>query len=436
MAIRSALTSGLVALMGLTAVAACSAATTNEMRGVWLNASQTAKAGTAEQTAERLEGHGFNAVFMRYEADSEPLRNLIAACRRHHVATHIWLFRPPIEKRDAWKCLSYDLAKDTMVPGRECLCDEEYLQACEEKVRQIAREYDVDGIHFDEVGFGFPWQSLCDRCKQRFIADTNVKVLDWPNDVMRLGQVTRTNMLNLGAWRGPYLDAFVKWRCGRVAKYLQRLCDAAKSVRPLTVSYAAMAEPSADEVFYGENLAELARIFDFIVPMSYYTQYSGMSGGRPEWTAEICQILAKWVHQGNPKCQVYAGISAYGADGGWFAPVRELYEKLVAAGTITPEQRTEHLKYRTCKQGFDSLAWLRAEGKVSQDEYEQVKAKLEARTPTSDEMVRAVRSIRKAGLSGFVFFRYECMFEDAVQGVIGQDLWPRLKETLAEPTVP
>lgn len=285
------------------------------------------------------------------------------------------------------------------------------------------REYEVDGIHFDEVGFGMPWQSLCERCRKAFAADTGAAVTDWPNDVIRVAKVTRTNALDLAAWRGPQLDAFVGWRCGRVTQYLRRLCEAARSVRPVAVSYAAMPEPSANRVFYGEDLAELGKVFDFIVPMSYYTQY-GM-GARPEWTAETCQALAAWVHQGNPQCRVYAGISAYGADGGWFESVRALYDKLVAAGAVTTDQRREHLQHRTCKQGFESLEWLHGEGKIDQAEYDRVKAILDARTPTSDELVRAVASVRQAHLPGFVFFRYECMFEDRTQGVIDLVQSPR-----------
>ena len=420
-------------LVALALGATASIGFAKEARGVWLSASYAAKCGeTADQIADRLAQCGFNMVFASYEPNSQPLRALLSACRQRHIETHLWLFRPPVELKDAWHCRSYDVGKHAMVPGRGCLCDEEYLAACEEKVRQIVREYDVDGVQFDEVGYGQPWESLCERCGKAFAADTHKEVKDWPNDVIRVGQLTGKNSFEFDQWGGPQFEAFVQWRCERLAKYLKRLADAARSVRPLTISYAAMSEPSADRVFYGEDLAELAKSFDFIAPMSYYTQYSGMSGGRPEWTAEVCKTLGDWIHQGNPRCQVYAGISAYGADGGWAEPVRALYDKLVASGAITADQRKEHLKCTTCKQGFDSLEWLHTEGRITPEEYDRAKAALDARTPTADEMVRAVQAIRKAGLPGMIFFRYECMFEDRVQGVIGQDLWPRLQAEFAE----
>lgn len=427
----------LAVAMAFVAATAALAGPGKEMRGVWLSASLAAKDGeTPEQTAQRLEDHGFNAVFVSYQPNSEPLRSLLSACRRHHVETHLWVFRPPVEMKDSWRCLSYDEGKGAMVPGHACFCDEEYLAACEEKVRQIVREYDVDGVQFDEVGFSRPWQSLCERCRQKFAADTHTAVSDWPNDVIRVGQVTKANTLDYAAWRGPGFDAFIQWRCGRLTEYLRRLRDAARSVRPVTVSYAAMPELPADRTFYGEDLAELGKVFDFIVPMSYYTEYAGMSGGRPEWTAETCKSLAAWVHQGNPDCRVYAGISAYGSDGGWREPIRDLFQKQVAAGAITLDQQKEHMKYFTCKQGLESLEWLHAEGKLSTEDYERVKGVVDRRVPTSHEIVQAIQSVRKAGLPGFVFFRYECMFEDREQGVIGQDLWPRLKEVFGAPAAP
>lgn len=413
--------------------AAVAAAPAKEARGVWLSASTTAKFESAEQTAARLAAAGFNLVLPRYEANSEPLRALIAACHARHLEVHLWLFRPPVTMQEAWRCQSYNETKHEFTSGQGCLCDEQYLAANEELVRQIAREYEVEGLHFDEVGFGRPWQSLCDRCRQRFAADTGLPVADWPGDVIRLDKITRENRLDPAAWGGPHCQAFLHWRCCRLAAYLKRLRDAARSVRPLTISYAVMAELSADEMYYGEDLAELAKVFDFLVPMSYYTEYAGMSGGRPEWTAEVCRALADWAHRGNPDCLVYAGVSAYGADGGWREPIRDLYQKLVAAGSLTAEQQREHMKYLGCKQGLQSLQWLRDEGKITADEYERVRKIVEDRTPTSEELVRAVQSVRAAGLPGAVFFRYECMFEDRGQGVIGADLWDRLGELYREP---
>jgi hypothetical protein len=319
-----------------------------------------------------------------------------------------------------------------MTAGGACLCEEEYLRACEDKVREIVREYEFDGIHFDEVGFSRPWQSLCDRCRQRFSADTGLAVPDWPNDVIRVAKATPAAIHDLAAWRGEHFDAFIRWRCGRVTDYLRRLCDAARSVRPLVVSYAAMAEQWADPLYYGEDLAELAKVFDFLVPMSYYTQYS-MSQGRPEWTAEVCRSLAEWAHQGNPACKVYAGISAYGSDGGWREPLRDTFQRLVAEGALTAEQQQEHLHYTTCREAFESLEWLRSEAKIRPEEYEQLRTTLDERTPTSDEILRAVESVRAARLPGFVFFRYFCMFEDHTQGVIGKDLWPRLQQAFPAP---
>lgn len=418
-----------VALVAVAVGVAPSAGATNEARGVWMSASQTAKTGeTAEQTAERLANCGFTMVLPRYEANSEALRNLIAACHRHHLQVHVWLFRPPVETKDEWRCLSYAEAKQQMVPGQACLCEEAYLAACEEKVRQIVREYDMDGIHFDEVGYGRPWQSLCDRCRHQFMTDTGLDAADWPNNAFQFSKITRENRLNTAAWGGPDVQAFIHWRSKRLALYLRRLCDAARSVRPMPVSYAAMPEPSADEAFYGEDLAQLAKVFDFMVPMSYYTEY----GGTPEWTGETCRTLAEWIHRGNPNCQVYGGISAYGADGGWREPIRDLYKRLVAEGVIAADEQREHMKYLSCRQGVESVEWLHTAGKITPEEYERVKAIVDRRTPTSEELVRAIQSVRRAGLPGFVFFRYECMFEDRGQGVIGWDLWPRLQAAFAE----
>ena len=83
-------------------VAAPVAGVPEELRGVWMNASATARTGeTAEQTTERLASHGFSAVFVNYEANSEPLRALLAACRQHGLQTHLWLFRPRVETKEA-----------------------------------------------------------------------------------------------------------------------------------------------------------------------------------------------------------------------------------------------------------------------------------------------------------------------------------------------
>ena len=81
---------------------------------------------------------------------------------------------------------------------------------------EVARNYPVDGLHFDYIRYPDGEHCYCEGCRKRFEADSGKPVARWPGD----------------CYRGPRRDEYRTWRCRQITRVVEAVSREAKRVRP------------------------------------------------------------------------------------------------------------------------------------------------------------------------------------------------------------
>ena len=81
---------------------------------------------------------------------------------------------------------------------------------------EVARKYEVDGLHFDYIRYPDRDKCYCDGCRSRFEQHTGKQVANWPTD----------------CYSGELRDAYTQWRCDQITRLVKAVHDEAKQIRP------------------------------------------------------------------------------------------------------------------------------------------------------------------------------------------------------------
>jgi hypothetical protein len=127
----------------------------------------------------------------------------------------------------------------------------------------LARDYDIDGFMFDYIrwDYGGADMPLGEEAKQKFIADTNLTDVVWPDDVL------------LG---GRYYWQFIEWRMKVIDEVVRDMVNWMKAIKPNLV-FSAAVFPAFDNcgnwwpMRIGQHTAEWVDqgYLDFVSPMLY-----------------------------------------------------------------------------------------------------------------------------------------------------------------------
>ncbi len=130
---------------------------------------------------------------------------------------------------------------------------------------EVARKYEVDGLHFDYIRYPDRDKCYCDGCRSRFEQQTGKQVANWPAD----------------CYSGNLHDAYAQWRCDQITRLVKAVHDEAKQVRPgIAISAAVFgAYPSCRESV-AQDWPEWikAGYLDFVCPMDYTQSDLGFVG--------------------------------------------------------------------------------------------------------------------------------------------------------------
>jgi len=252
-----------------------------EGRAFWEHAGTGAYPGDWDRTAKELAAGGFNMVIpnmlwggsARYESDILPRATLVtehgdqiaqcaAACKKHGLEAHIWKVNWNLS--NAPKEFIEKLRKEgrTQVSVRgephDWLCPShpENFKLELESMLEVARKYDVAGLHFDYIRYPDGEHCYCDGCRSRFESETGVKVANWPQDCSR----------------GPRSKEYRDWRCKQITRLVEAVHREAKKIRPgIKISAAVFgAYPSCRESVGQDWVAWIkAGYLDFVCPMDY-----------------------------------------------------------------------------------------------------------------------------------------------------------------------
>lgn len=253
-----------------------------ELRGVWVHDGYGVPGWGWERSIRVLREHGLNAVFANllwagiahYPSDLLPVDERVAAegdqiaeclrwCKELGVELHVWkvnynLANAPAEFVDEMRA---EGRLQRHANGSEvlwlCPSDPRNFALERDSMLEVARKYDVAGIHFDYIRYPDGETCYCDGCRRRFSQDAGAQVEEWPDDVLA----------------GPLAGPYAQWRRDQITRLVRAVADEARRIRPgIMVSAAVFSWPGAIN-WVGQDWKHWIdeELLDFVCPMNYTT---------------------------------------------------------------------------------------------------------------------------------------------------------------------
>jgi uncharacterized lipoprotein YddW (UPF0748 family) len=282
-----------------------------EGRAVWNHSGTGAYPGDWERSAKVLADNDFNIVLpnmlwgglAHYASDILPrsatfaehgdqIEQCVAAAHRHGLEVHVWKVNYNLSNAPREFVARLRQAGRTQVSARgeahDWLCPShpknQRLEV--DSMLEVARRYQVDGLHFDYIRYPDGEHCYCDGCRQRFESESSRKVENWPEDCYR------------GARRAEYRD----WRCRQITRVVKALHDEAKQLSPkLKISAAVFGSYPSCRESVGQDWPEWikAGLLDFVCPMDY-----------TESDDAFCSLVENQMQLVAGRTPIYPGIGA------------------------------------------------------------------------------------------------------------------------------
>ncbi|MCE5239150.1 family 10 glycosylhydrolase [bacterium] len=252
---------------------------TPEWRAVW-NHSGTGDCGSWEEAMKRLKAANFNAVVPNmwwggvayydskllphgatFEKYGDQIAQCVAAGKKYGIEVHPWkvnwnLGNAPadfIEKMRAEKRL---LINSKGEEGKWLCASNPANQQLEiDTMLEVARNYDVDGIHFDYIRYPGGDGCFCDGCRERFEKRIGKQVENWPRDC---GTVLK--------------EEWMQFRCDNITTVVRTVSEQAHKLKPnLKVSAAVFGDYPGCKYGVGQDWVYWCQqhYLDFVCPMDY-----------------------------------------------------------------------------------------------------------------------------------------------------------------------
>ena len=251
-----------------------------EFRAVW-NHSGTGDCGTWEEAMQRLSDANFNAVVPNmwwagvahydsallphsktFDEQGDQIAQCVEAGKRHGIEVHPWkvnwnLSNAPadfVEKLRAEGRLQADPRGEEL----KWLCPShpDNFQLELDTMLEVARDYDVDGVHFDYIRYPHGNSCYCDGCRQRFEESRGEKVANWPED----------------CYSGELKPEYRQWRCDNITRLVRATAEEARKIKPhIKISAAVFGSYPGTKDSIGQDWVLWCRDgwLDFVCPMDY-----------------------------------------------------------------------------------------------------------------------------------------------------------------------
>jgi len=292
-----------------------------EFRAFWCHSALGVQGLEWDEAIGRLATNGFTAILPNmlwggvafYDSKVLPVApevakrgdqvaKCLAACRQHGLQIHVWkvnwnLGRTPKEFRDKLRAEGRLQANSRGVE-EPWLCpshpDNRRLEIA--SMLELARNYDLDGLHFDYIRYPDGDHCFCPGCKQRFQQAAGVKVQNWPADVLA---------------DGPLRQQWLEWRRSNITAVVKAVSEQARALKPkLKLSAAVFSNWAADRDSVGQDWKLWCErgYLDFVCPMDYTPSnrsFENMVSQQIEWAGRTpCY----------PGIGASASMSHFGAD--------------------------------------------------------------------------------------------------------------------------
>lgn len=255
-----------------------------EHRAFWCHSAFGVAGMTWDQAIKILADNGFTAVLPNmlwagaafYKSDVLPVAAAVeqqgdqielclAACKKYGVECHIWKVNYNMGwatdkefvagmKADGRTQVSYDgSSNDRWL----CPSHPENRKLEIESMLEVARKYDVHGLHFDYIRYPGNEGCFCEGCRLRFEKEIDRKVRNWPADVR-----------NDDSLQEQWLD----FRRRQITEVVAAVARQAKKNRPdIKISAAVFSNWPVDRNAVGQDwkLWCDSGYLDFVCPMDY-----------------------------------------------------------------------------------------------------------------------------------------------------------------------
>ena len=276
-----------------------------EHRGIWCHSALGVAGMTWDEAVKVLADNGMTAVLPNmlwggvafYKSDVLPVAKevaeqgdqialCLAACKKHGVACHVW----KVNYNMGWRTPA-SFAKQMLAAGRtqvgpdgspnaRWLCPSHPAnQKLEiDAMVEVARKYDVDGVHFDYIRYPGRQGCFCAGCRERFEKAVGRKVARWPADV-RL--------------RGPLHEQWMAFRREQITAVVAAVAERARKARPgVKISAAVFRNWPSDRDAVGQDWKVWCDrgYVDFVCPMDYTPRsehFRAMVTSQRPWAGKV-----------------------------------------------------------------------------------------------------------------------------------------------------
>ena len=308
-----------------------------EHRAFWCHSAFGVQGMSWEEAIATLADNGFTAVLPNmlwggaafhasevlpvHESVAErgdQIAECLAACRKHGVECHVWKVNWNMGRwTPADFVAAMSAAGRTQVgfdgsPQERWLCPShpENRKLEIDSMVEVARRYEVAGLHFDYIRYPDPDHCFCDGCRERFEEAIGRRVPGWPGEVR-----------GDEALRRRWLD----FRRDNVTAVVAAVAEAARAARPgIEISATVFRRWPIDADGVGQDWKLWCERgwLDFVCPMDY--------------THENSQFEALVAHQ----LEVAGGVPCYPGIGLSVWPERGDVVKLIEQIGVTRRLRT------------------------------------------------------------------------------------------------
>lgn len=283
-----------------------------EGRACWNHSGTGAYPGDWDRTARELAAAGFNMVVPNmlwggvahypsdilprsrtYDQHGDQIEQCLTAARAHGLQVHVWKVNwnlsgaPPefvaqIHREARNQVTAAGQPVDWLCPSHP-----ENFQLELDSMLEVARKYEVDGLHFDYIRYPDGDHCFCDGCRQRFEVAAGQRVQNWPAE----------------CHSGSLRESYTQWRCDQITRLVRAVHEQAKAIRSdLAISAAVFSEYPNCRATVAQDWPRWveAGYLDFISPMNYTPSDQAFRG-----------LTANQLRLVNDRIPVYPGIGQW-----------------------------------------------------------------------------------------------------------------------------
>ncbi len=256
-----------------------------EHRAFWCHSAFGVAGMTWDEAIKQLADNGFTAIlpnmlwggvafypsevlpaYKDLEAKGDQIERCLAACKRYGVQCHVWKVNYNMgwaadqgfveQMRSAGRVqVSYDRSVNErwLCPSHP---ENQKLEIA--SMLEVARQYDVDGLHFDYIRYPGRDGCFCDGCQRRFEDAIGERIAHWPSDVREKPELEQ-----------KWLD----FRRRQITTVVAEVATQARRIRPeIMISAAVFRNWPVDRDGVGQDWKLWCDegYLDFVCPMDYF----------------------------------------------------------------------------------------------------------------------------------------------------------------------